>query len=226
MKRIFTVLLILVLAAISIPGALAENGWQTMTVEKQEGKSEWDIGAYEGNVQGGKRHGFGMMAYENGGKFYGMFADDLRSGFGIIVAPEGDNYHLYAGNFTRNSEAGYAVMSWVGGSRNKGTLTSKKWNPGVEMLKFEYEFVRDYVSSEGSTYTGEVMPGTLLRDGYGVLVWSGGEIYVGEFVSNQLSGYGIYLNKDKSISYGIWEKGELVENLRWLDWMKRNGWLE
>ena len=63
---------------------------------------------YNGNLQEGKRHGFGIYRYSNGDVYEGDWKNDQRHGKGIYIS-ESDKIK-YDGAFIRDKYHGYGII--------------------------------------------------------------------------------------------------------------------
>ena len=75
-----------------------------------------DEGTYEGDMVGGKRHGYGILVWDQR-RYEGPFADDRKSGFGVEVF---DNGSRYDGEFLDGEPHGRGTFEWVNGDRFEG----------------------------------------------------------------------------------------------------------
>jgi len=205
MKKALTVLLTLALVFLCVSSALADAEWMsTMTSSGL---------MYEGFVENGNLNGFGILTYDNGGQHYGMFADGNRNGFGIYFYPDGEEEtaYLILGSFTDGKLNGRGILQHKDGRRYDGPFEGGNRTAEIGFTKNEYGFVRDALLDHGSTYTGEVIPGTTTPNGFGIMIAGDGALYVGQFVSGIREGYGISCSYDeKIVTLGVWANDELV----------------
>lgn len=215
MKRLLVFLMALILVASCGAGALAEAEWKKIRVRD---------GEYEGFVEDGKMHGFGMLTYDSGYTYYGMFQKGAREGFGVCVTAEDStrDYFILAGNF-HPSLNGYGEIHYDNGARYSGMWTDGSRDSDEGFTYKELDFVRNHKRSTGSTYTGEVLAGTKKGQGYAVLFMEDGAIYVGEYASDKAEGFAIHVSANKKLTIGVWKDNNFAEELSWEDWLARNG---
>eukprot|EP00942_MAST-04A_sp_MAST-4A-sp1_P010873 g10873.t1 len=154
-------------------------------VRKKIGDSQ-----YAGQMESGKRHGFGANTYANGNTYVGEWKDDKKDGNGAYTYANGNVY----------------VGEWKDDKRNgKGKLTDKNG-------KLIHEGTwKTYAS--GNVYVGDFKDDKF--HGKGTFTWNSGslkgEVYVGEWKNNKQNGYGKHTNADGSIYHdGMWKDCERV----------------
>ena len=73
--------------------------------------------SYEGEWEGGKRHGYGIWTRPDGTKFVGEWADDKPHGEGTLTAPDGS---MYSGWWERGKKHGRGVLVYPDGEKKVG----------------------------------------------------------------------------------------------------------
>ena len=164
-----------------------------------------------GCILGDCKDGEGILAYIDGSKYEGSFADGKINGWGTWYFPNGDKY---IGSFHENLFHGKGALYRVDGSRLEG-----HWKHG-EFEGITYDLISKEGCSSGdcengqgvyifanssATYTGSFKNN--LPNGYGVCVYNNGEKYVGLWRSGSFEGEGtLTLNNGTRVS-GMWKEG-------------------
>lgn len=146
---------------------------------------------YEGEVQAGLLHGWGVYYHRNGDRYEGEFREDMREGRGTLLYATGDKY---VGNFHNDMRSGQGSMMFVNGDRYSGQFENDMMNGKGTLLQ-----------ANMSKYSGDFRNG--LKHGNGVFRFSNGDIYSGEFVNDQRQGQGTYVFTDGSKYIGSFQDG-------------------
>jgi hypothetical protein len=151
---------------------------------------------YIGNMENGKRTGFGYRSYTDPTLFYvgeykndlkngngkiwnskkqkwvfdGQWLNDKKNGFGTLVRDEG----TYAGNWVDDKMEGKGKMVWINGDEFEGDFKQDIRN-GYGVMKYQ----------NGDEYKGEFKNG--LINGFGTYLWKNGERYEGQFTDGALN---------------------------------------
>ncbi|WFF39433.1 hypothetical protein LU290_04240 [Moraxella nasibovis] len=160
--------------------------------------SEWAGDRYEGEMIGGRHHGFGTYWYANapyaGDRYEGEWKDNERTGRGKYFFANGD---YYEGDFVNNSMHGTGVMLYANGNRYEG------------------EWQNDYRHGQGKSFYAE--GGSYeggwrydLKHGKGKLNYTNGEIYEGDFVDDERHGQGKFIYKDGAVYEGDFWQDEMI----------------
>ncbi|MFH1153724.1 MAG: hypothetical protein V1793_07910 [Pseudomonadota bacterium] len=81
---------------------------------------------YVGEVKAGKRHGYGVLEYEENNHTYkGYFKDDMFNGKGIMVNPNGV---IYEGDFSDNQPNGVGKVTFPDGRIYEGDVQKNKFH--------------------------------------------------------------------------------------------------
>ena len=78
---------------------------------------KYDNGTYEGNIEGGKRHGYGIYRWNSGSRFEGNWVNDVRKGFGKFFWTDGSRYE---GDWANDKMNGYGIYYAANGSKYEG----------------------------------------------------------------------------------------------------------
>ncbi len=110
-------------------------------------KKEFEDGKYEGQFEDEKRHGIGIMVYNDGSKYKGYWENDKKHGEGAILFPNGDVYRGYWEDGKKNgkgaikyhnNDEGYLYFSgnWKDDMKNGEGIFVDKYN---KEYKVNYE---------------------------------------------------------------------------------------
>lgn len=139
--------------------------------------------SFEGGYFEGYPHGFGSLSVPESLEFVGYFREGERNGYGEIVLKNGDSYK---GDWVNGLFQGEGIYTY----HQEGATYEGQW----------YEGLQDgvgYYRSKIFAYKGEWEDGWM--NGYGKMVFSNKDEYIGNFVENKFYGEGLYLfhNGDK-----------------------------
>lgn len=167
--------------------------------------NEWAGDRYEGELLGGRNHGFGTYWYANepwaGDRYEGEWQHGERTGKGKYFFANGD---YYEGDFVNGERHGKGVFVWANGNRYEG------------------EWQNDYRHGQGKfIYTdGAVYEGDFWQDemtGKGTHTQTNGIRYTGSALNGKAFGFGThsipksaYANEARS-PLGRWQGGTFVE---------------
>jgi hypothetical protein len=117
-------------------------------------------GDYEGNMLDGRRHGYGVMRFQNGNIYAGAWCDDLFEGAGRYVWADG---RTYEGQFKRDKMQGRGLASWPDGRIYMGewvgdvrdghgifSLADKRVFEGI--FRKDFPIVGQMIETNGSTF--------------------------------------------------------------------------
>lgn len=136
----------------------------------QAGKrGDADMGAYEGNVEGGVRRGHGTCVYKNGNKYEGEWDNNFRHGRGTMHYASGGSYD---GEWLEGERSGHGVMKYKEGGTYEGQWL-RDLKHGYGCFKF----------ASGANYTGQWFEGKM--HGQGTYTYADGQKFHGEFDRNQ-----------------------------------------
>ena len=172
------------------------------------------IGIYEGEWKEGNKHGKGKMQYRSGRVYEGEWKEGNKHGKGKMEYDDGD---IYDGEWKNDEKHGYgeSVEHWeedTYGEDNEKKLVYKgehkygyKNGKGVGMY---YNFDFEWIKYEGD-WVDDV------KEGRGIMTWSSGRQYTGEFKNHKKHGRGTeynFVGKGFNLLYkGKWEKDSLVD---------------
>lgn len=193
---------------------------------------------YEGGVLKDKRHGFGVMLFDDGTMFYGEFVKGKQTGRGDRVDKNGTRSIGYMRNMKLS---GQGARRYSDGYRYDGSFDSdKRSGKGILTHSNGYRYEGDWKEdqatgkgkiqySDGAVYEGEVVNfkregmGEIhtkdgqhyvgqwkadSRSGQGEQSWEDGDRYQGSFINNQRTGQGTYFFKSGSKYVGAFSNGK------------------
>ena len=147
---------------------------------------QYDDGTrYEGEKLIGKRHGKGVYYYKEGYRYEGGWTEDQMSGFGVLWL-DGD-YKWYEGDWKDNNFHGNGVLC-----NNASKIPPKSFD-GTDFMQLGSAWIR---------YEGGFLKGK--KNGFGKLLISNGDIFVGHFVNDTVHGSGSYTQSGLNTNAGKW----------------------
>ena len=152
---------------------------------------------YEGEVNDDKRpHGFGIITYQNGTTFAGLFHNGEKEGLGVLT--NSDMAIMTA--YKDDKKEGHGLMIWGRGDIFNGFFTNDMPNG-----------LGDYFWPNGDNYNGQFVDG--LREGYGVLVKEGVNSYFGDYAKDKRNGVGSFTTRDGFQLTTEWVNGEVASDI-------------
>lgn len=146
--------------------------------------------SYEGYWVNSEPHGEGTLTWRNGDIYVGSFENNTRQGQGTMTYCNGD---VYTGSWVANMPEGQGIMTHANGDIYDGA-----WKNGQKHGYGKMTY------SNGDIYEG--MWGDGHRNGEGTLTWSStGVYYKGNFVANDINGYGTFYPKASDPISAIWK---------------------
>ena len=136
---------------------------------------------YRGQFEGGLRHGLGLEIDSQGGLYSGNFHQDFWHGSGRQITPEG---HLFEGEFKQGKKSGKGRLV-KDGVVFTGSWINDRMNGSGEEKGEDFEFKGRFLNDE--------------REGHGVLKWSSGKVYDGDFTRGLPHGDGVMLFEGDSL---------------------------
>lgn len=194
--------------------ALSRGNWRTALRKCRDYVMKtYDNSSYKGQLYDGKRSGLGMYSWNDGDYYIGGWKSGSRDGKGIYII--GGSGHVnycpdcvyYVGGWSNGDKYGtgtcydkFGNLIYDGSfANNKPTGTYPM--TGYDNYKFEcIEYSGDFA---GCYYVGETYKGS--PHGKGVFIWSGGNMWYGQWKEGVRDGYGIYMPYQGSVSTGTWK---------------------
>jgi len=162
-------------------------------------------GVYEGEFDQGFRNGQGSMKYNDSSVYDGAWKDDMWHGFGRWSSPHG----VYEGDFLRGRREGQGKMEYSTRKKSQQLQTTE------EASFYDGAWKDDRPHGVGTficpnayecKYEGEWEYGR--RSGKGVLWFSNGAKWEGNFEKNKPTGNGKMTYTDDLILTGKWKAGQ------------------
>ena len=172
---------------------------------------------FKGQVLKGKRDGMGSLV-EDGRIYVGDFNKDKITGYGMMLAPEGrcvencDSCVAYVGNWRDGMKSGMGTCY----AKNGDVLYRGRFADDVPVDKYPSDSVAyakyfsTIVLGDGTSFVGEMRGG--VPDGFGVMVFAGGDVWQSRFKAGKKNGIGLYslydgewqtMNFDDSENYSV-----------------------
>ncbi|AGO85800.1 Morn repeat domain containing protein [Pandoravirus salinus] len=154
---------------------------------------------HEGHWHGGHMNGKAFAVRTDGSRYQGDWVDGKYHGYGVLT--DADGRVFYRGQWQRGSACGYGVRSYDGCDHYAG-----EWEHGLP----NGCGIRTNAKPDGSdstiTYRGMFRDGAYT--GYGVVQYSHGGRYEGEWQDGRAHGFGTYTSADAKETYcGHWKHG-------------------
>ena len=185
---------------------------------------------YIGDFVKGRKHGKGKYTYASGNTYNGDWVNDNRTGKGVFTYANGD---VYTGDFVENKKHGKGTYTWGEGKwkgdryegdwadnertgYGKYTYASKKVKNGVFFKGVFQNNEPGNTPPSGSvfvnkTFTNGSYSGYALKGaphGKGIMRYTNGDVYDGEWVNNSRSGKGKYTWANGKTYVGDFLKGQ------------------
>ncbi|EGR30902.1 hypothetical protein IMG5_121480 [Ichthyophthirius multifiliis] len=200
-------------------------------------KLQWfkliDNSFYLGQWKVGKRHGKGLIIWNNESFFEGFWKNDKIYGIGRLITFKQDIYEgefldqtqveniekfiseLDFNNQDQKQQNIYNLKNDLYFFHGQGMLTHKDGSIYQGNWKYnQMEGFGTYQWPDGRVYIGEFIKNK--KQGEGKFQWPSGRIYKGQWLDGKQNGYGVYINFKKQKKLGLWKNGMLVE------WIKQN----
>jgi hypothetical protein len=166
---------------------------------------------YEGELNNGELHGFGILRSATGNVYEGKWINGNRTGMGVLRLADGG---CYKGQFVDGSMEGTGNYRWTDGRFYKGRWKDNQFN-GIGFLRFvngdfyEGEFENCQFTGRGvfRHITGNVYDGNWeygKRNGMGTLWFADGAIYEGNFKNDNREGMGSCRYLNGNVYEGEW----------------------
>ena len=169
-------------------------------------------GKYQGDMRGGKRHGWGICAFSDRSFYEGEWVGDKMDGEGKYVRPDGS---VYEGYWENNLQNGFGRLVLANGDVYEGSFRDGKMDGyGTYYYKngsiYDGEFIEDEAHGVGTFkgVNGEFYQGEWQVDkmhGCGVYKFVGGSKFRGEWKYGKMDGYGVYENLEHDNFVGKFE---------------------
>ena len=146
-------------------------------------------GVYYGQMEGGRKHGYGTYTSANGGKYVGGWKNDKKDGNGTYTYADGNKYF---GEFKNGKKDGNGTFTFADGDKYVGEFKNgKKDGQGT------------FTFADGRKYVGEFKNNKM--HGQGTFTFTDGSKYVGGWQNSKRNGNGTQTFADGTIeSEGVY----------------------
>lgn len=215
-------------ADVAYGGATYDGHWKA---DKYHGHGVcvWpDVHVYEGAWEAGAKCGRGSMVYPDGDRYEGDWQADQPHGHGVYTWADGT---FYEGAWEKGLRHGHGVCVDADGDRYEGDWSDGRWHgyglctvtKGGQVHRYDgqwhYGTLHGYGEDVGpnATYRGLHRCGK--RHGYGVMVFSDGTVYEGQWADDMRMGYGTLRCPTDYLYRGWWTGGLMCGQgvCRWAD---------
>ena len=155
-----------------------------------------DGSEYSGQVSNDFPNGFGEFRHKNGDLYKGNFLNGYANGIGTYTT--NSNGTVYKGNFIKDTKNGSGEEKYSNGDIFKGSFKKNNKTRG------------SYQYSDGDNFNGLISDNK--RNGLGVMKFTSGETYYGDWVNDCKEGKGKLVYADKTIY-----EGEFLKNMEVFD---------
>jgi hypothetical protein len=190
--------------------------------------------SYDGEMKDGRRHGKGLLTYDDGSYYEGDWCNDFRQGKGLYRNADGNMYEgdwshdgrhgkgifrhasggIYEGDFYEDRKHGKGKYTYPDGSVYEGDFYDNK-SHGKGICRFadgnvyEGDWCNDRMHGKGkcSSANGNVYEGDFCGNkihGNGICMYFDGARYEGEWCNGNKHGKGIYTYPDGAMYEGDW----------------------
>ena len=156
---------------------------------------------FRGQYLKGSRNGMGLLALRKGYVYIGDFYNEDISGFGMLIASEGnyiDNCEgcaVYVGNWRNNKKNGRGTCYKEDGTVIYSGIFSEDKPTGnypSDSLSINRQQRFSFLElNDGKVFLGETHGDD--ADGLGIIAFSGGDLWLSSFKKGQSKGIGLYL---------------------------------
>ena len=150
---------------------------------------------YDGEMQGGKRHGRGKMTFKTGEYYEGEWRDNLMDGYGVLY--DGHKNKIYEGHYSKGKMEG------------SGILYNTKRSPSfVSTDHLQISKIFDFNSENWIKFEGVFKENKW--EGIGKLYFANGDMYYGEVREGMLHGNGCLYTEGGQVISQVWENNRLI----------------
>lgn len=201
---------------------------------------------YVGKFCDGKFDGAGTLYFNNGNKYVGEFKDNLYEGYGNFYYVNGARYE---GEFSKGKWHGKGKQYYIEGTieeqiyENNNLISSRILESRQPSNIYKFQQVKG-INYPNSFYAGEVI--NEIPNGFGILIYPNGDYHIGQFEKGKINGFGLFVQVDlnkliagkfvngvingvgmevldnNTASIGNYFDGELVDEVRFIDYLDFN----
>ncbi len=158
---------------------------------------------YDGKWKDDKRAGHGVMFYQSGSKYDGEWENDQRNGQGVYICPDGDKYD---GEWKNDQCTNKGVYSCKNGEQYENAAAAFQTKLVALLFKrLAHDSFQERKYPDG-TYLGQVVDGK--RHGKGVMYYKNRNKYTGDYVDDRKQGRGVYTWRNGETYDGEWKDGK------------------
>lgn len=173
-----------------------------------------DDSRYVGNIEDGKRHGFGHLVLPDGSRLEGDWKNDVLEGEGRLFYSSGKL--AYEGSFKEGQFHGHGVMYSEQFDQRQGNAKSFSGDR-IQSVKSQTDHrVLDYQNLNATFEEWMTFEGCFeldVKSGIGIMEMSNGDVFMGEFLNDKANGPGSYQTARGVKFLGIWRENYLVYEL-------------
>lgn len=181
--------------------------------ESREGNGIYikpDGTVYEGKFKNGQKNGFGRTSFADGSVYIGEYSDSIKHGKGAYLFAEGD---MYVGDFLSDKRTGKGIYIWA---------KSEEFSSEFDSL-FDMEITDEFISSFIAYFEGDflrhfadsITDATTVNPFFtsfeNILKRTQVELYIGDFVENEMTGNGKYKWLSGREYQGVFDKGIIIK---------------
>lgn len=170
------------------------NGYGTCVDAKPD--SGGNRTTYRGMFRDGTYSGYGIVEYDQGGRYEGEWQDGRAHGFGTYTSA--DTKETYRGHWERGKHDGFGVLVYRKGHRYEG-----EWRDG------ERHGHGIYTCVDGWRVCGTFDGGA--QRGYAERVEPDGRVYRGECLDGLPHGRGVICSPDGTVDEGLFRHGQFCD---------------
>lgn len=182
-------------------GELVEGyrqGFGAYIWNNQNNENERYIGYWSKGYMSGK----GELYLKNGSRYEGYFEKDKYHGYGCLYLKGNE---IYIGEFYYGKFDGVGMYYYRDGTCKYGV-----WKKGKIEIVQAVPLEDIDIKNSFCSYKGKVLKGSFIKQGYGVIRYSNGDVYEGNWSNDKKNGEGILISNGEKIS-GFWLYDRLVK---------------
>ena len=167
---------------------------------------------YEGEFRNNEENGFGITKFADGSVYVGEYLASIKNGKGAYLFSDGD---IYVGDFKNDKRTGKGIYIWSKSEEYSSefeTLFDVSVVDGFKsafLAYFEGDFERHFLEGDTIEATTTLPFFQSLED---ILSRNQIEVYIGDFLENELTGYGKYTWLSGRFFEGQFVEGVIKEN--------------
>ncbi|XP_012560076.2 radial spoke head 10 homolog B isoform X1 [Hydra vulgaris] len=190
------------------PDGSSYTGCLTNGIPQGSGVHKWGNKTYSGLWKEGKRHGKGILYYDDSGESYydGDWYEDKQQGYGVRRYKNGN---IYKGQFFEYQRHGTGTMNWF----NIRQEYTGEWLNGLQNGNGTYTWYMNRSTNSQypfhNHYIGKFLNGQ--KHGIGTFRYANGAFYEGEWKNDMKHGRGKFVFKNGCSFKGEFQENRIVE---------------